>query len=112
MSQVIRVGALLLLFSSGLLCGSARGEDLELGKQVFLEKAEPSCALCHTLKAAEATGRIGPNLDELKPDEEKVSNAVKNGVGNMPPFDEVLSEAEIAAVAKYVAKAVHQGNER
>jgi len=107
MSQAIRVCTLLLLLSAGLLFEAARPENLELGKQVFLEKAEPPCALCHTLKAAGATGEIGPNLDELKPDEEKVINAVKSGVGNMPPFDEVLSEAEIAAVAKYVAKAVH-----
>ena len=106
MSQAIRVCALLLLLSAGLPLKSARTENVELGKQVFLEKAEPPCALCHTLKAAGATGEIGPNLDDLKPDEEKVSNAVKNGVGTMPPYDETLSEAEIAAVAHYVAEAV------
>lgn len=74
--------ALLLLLSAELPLESARTENLELGKQVFLEKAEPLCALFHTLKAAGATGKIGPNLDDLKPDEEKVSNAVKNGVGH------------------------------
>jgi mono/diheme cytochrome c family protein len=76
------------------------------GEQIFAEKAEPPCALCHTLKAANSTGNIGPNLDELKPDPEKILRAVKNGVGNMPPYGETLSEKEIEAVAAYVADAV------
>lgn len=112
MSQAIRVCALLLLLFPWLPFESARAESLELGKLVFLGKAEPPCALCHTLKAAGSTGEIGPNLDDLKPDEERVSNAVKNGVGTMPPYDEILSEAEIAAVASYVAEAVLRENGR
>jgi len=110
MSQYIRVWALLLF--TWLPFESAGAESLELGKLVFLEKAEPPCSLCHTLKSAGSTGEIGPNLDELKPDEERVSNAVKNGVGTMPPYDEMLSEAEIAAVASYVAEAVLRENGR
>ena len=33
------------------------------GKKIF----SANCASCHTLKAAGATGTIGPNLDQLKP---------------------------------------------
>ena len=34
--------------------------DLSRGKQLFTEK----CAFCHTLAEANATGKVGPNLDE------------------------------------------------
>lgn len=60
--------------------------------------------MCHSLKAAGATGEVGPSLDELKPDEDRVRQAVKDGVGSMPPFGDSLSEEQISAVAKYVAK--------
>ena len=35
------------------------------GKAIF----QANCASCHTLAAADATGTIGPNLDQLKPSE-------------------------------------------
>lgn len=93
-----------------LSCASAaQAQGVKQGKLIFTEKAEPPCAVCHTLKNAEAEGEVGPNLDELKPDQEKVRNAVKNGVGNMPPYDDSLSDAEIAAVARYVAEATKTG---
>jgi mono/diheme cytochrome c family protein len=76
-----------------------------LGEQVFAN-SQPPCAICHTLEAAGAAGEIGPNLDELKPTEEQVRLAVTDGVGVMPAYEETLSEAEIAAVSQYVAKAV------
>ena len=86
--------------------GRAPAQSTEQGKQIFTEKAVPPCGLCHKLKAANSSGTIGPDLDELKPDLEKISRAVKNGVGNMPPYGETLSDAEIATVSKYVANAV------
>jgi mono/diheme cytochrome c family protein len=62
-----------------------------------------SCASCHTLEAAGASGTIGPNLDESQPDEALAVERITNGMGVMPSFRGQLSEAEIAAVAKYVA---------
>jgi len=110
MSQTIRVCAAALLFVlAGLHAISAEAQSAKLGKEIFTEKAEPACALCHTLKDAGSTGEIGPDLDELQPDQEMVRNAVKNGVGAMPPFEETLTDAEIAAVARYVAEAVRSG---
>src|SRR6478752_968005 len=38
--------------------------DATAGKAVF---TSAGCAGCHTLKAAGATGAVGPNLDQLKP---------------------------------------------
>lgn len=79
-------------------------ELAEQGKQVFIEQAQPSCTVCHTLTDAGSAGEIGPNLDELAPSATQVRNAVKGGVGLMPAFGESLSEAQITAVAHYVAK--------
>jgi mono/diheme cytochrome c family protein len=62
-----------------------------------------SCASCHTLAAASASGAVGPNLDERKPDAARVTAIVTSGGGSMPSFSGSLSEAEIAAVAEYVA---------
>ncbi|SFM62814.1 SorU family sulfite dehydrogenase c-type cytochrome subunit [Marinobacter zhejiangensis] len=78
-------------------------ERLDEGRKVFTEAAQPSCTVCHTLADAGSTGIIGPNLDELAPDEERVRQAVTTGVGIMPAFAETLSEEQISAVAHYVA---------
>jgi mono/diheme cytochrome c family protein len=84
----------------------AHAQSEELGKQVFTTIAQPPCAVCHKLQAAGAVGEVGPSLDELKPTEEKIRLAVERGVGNMPPFDEVLTKEQIEAVTRFVAKAV------
>ena len=55
------------------------------------------------------SGDIGPNLDDLQPDAATVEAKVRNGGGGMPAFDGRLSDAEIAAVAKYVADNAGQG---
>ena len=62
-----------------------------------------NCSSCHTLKAAGATGTVGPNLDQLKPAQAIVQHQVEVGGGPMPPFTGKLSDAQITAVAKYVA---------
>lgn len=77
---------------------------LALGRQVFLERAEPKCGICHTLADAGSQGEIGPSLDEMKPDALRVKEAVVNGLGVMPAFDN-LSQEEIDAVAHYVSAA-------
>jgi mono/diheme cytochrome c family protein len=69
------------------------------GKQVFTQ----NCSSCHTLKDANARGQVGPNLDDLKPDEATAERQVTNGGGGMPAFKGQLSDAEIKAVAQYVA---------
>lgn len=61
------------------------------------------CAGCHTLKAAGATGAVGPNLDQLQPSADVVSSIVHSGGGGMPSFSGKLSSAQITAVASYVS---------
>ena len=70
------------------------------GEQVFTS----NCGTCHTLGAAGTSGQIGPNLDDLKPDAATVKAKVESGGGGMPSFEGRLSDAEIDAVATYVAE--------
>lgn len=71
------------------------------GKAIFTA----NCASCHTLKAAGATGTVGPDLDELAPDEATVEHQVINGGGPMPAFGKegTLSPEEVEAVSAYVS---------
>ena len=69
------------------------------GKTIF----QAECSSCHTLAAAKATGTIGPNLDQLKPAEARVKHQVEVGGSVMPAFKGKLTDAQIAAVAKFVA---------
>ncbi|HKI24055.1 MAG TPA: cytochrome c [Gaiellaceae bacterium] len=63
-----------------------------------------NCGTCHTLAAAGSDGTTGPNLDDLKPDEETVEAQVRSGGGGMPAFEGQLSDDEIEAVATYVSE--------
>lgn len=71
------------------------------GKSVF---ASSGCGTCHTLKAAGAAGRAGPNLDQRKPAATLVSARVSDGKGAMPAYRDRLSDGDIEAVAAYVAE--------
>jgi mono/diheme cytochrome c family protein len=79
--------------------------ELQLrGRELFAQR----CKNCHTLAAAKATARVGPNLDDLRPPKALVLDAIKNGRangnGNMAAG---LVEGEDAeAVAQFVAVAV------
>jgi mono/diheme cytochrome c family protein len=44
-----------------------------------------NCAVCHTLAAANAVGKVGPNLDQLKPPAGLVVNTINNGCVQNPP---------------------------
>ena len=78
------------------------GDDA--GRRLFVKDATPPCALCHTLADAGASANVGPSLDELKPDAQRVTQAVKAGIGAMPAYTQ-LSGAQIQALARYVARA-------
>ena len=69
--------------------GAASSTD---GKAIF---TSAGCASCHTLKAAGATGTVGPNLDQSKIDEAGAIQQVENGGGVMPAFkDSALRRAD------------------
>ena len=76
--------------------------DPAAGKQVF-ESA--GCKSCHTLADAGATGTVGPNLDQAKPDYRLATARITLGKGVMPSFKGQLTDQQIADVAAYVVQA-------
>jgi cytochrome c5 len=64
------------------------------------------CAICHTLSAANAVGKVGFNLDTLQPSKELVLTTILNGIsigtGTMPQGLVVGKDA--TNVADFVSK--------
>jgi mono/diheme cytochrome c family protein len=55
---------------------------MKSGRELFGEH----CGVCHTLAAANAIGKVGPNLDMLQPTRQLVLNTIANGcLQNAPP---------------------------
>lgn len=77
--------------------------DQAKGRELFVR----NCATCHTLRAAGATGRVGPNFDELRPPKVLILNAIAlgraRGNGQMPAGLLVGKDAQ--DVASFVAAA-------
>lgn len=70
------------------------------GKEIFTQ----SCGTCHTLSDAGTSGRVGPVLDEVKPDEARVLAAIKKGglgSGTMPA--NIVTGKDAQDVAEYVS---------
>jgi cbb3-type cytochrome c oxidase subunit III len=84
---------------SSLAAATSGGTTSTNGKTIFTS----SCGSCHTLAAAGTHGTVGPNLDQLRPPFARVKRQVINGGAIMPAFKGKLTDAQIAAVAKYVA---------
>ena len=81
--------------------------DVAVGRRVF---GQAGCGSCHTLKAAGASGVIGPNLDALRPTFAAVRAQVENGGGGMPAFRDSLSSAQIRDVSAFVASRAGGGS--
>jgi cytochrome c6 len=79
--------------------------DPKAGAKVF---STAGCGACHTLAAAKATGKVGPNLDRLKPVAARVARQVRTGGGGMPPFTGILTAPEIRHLAAYVDAATRK----
>jgi cytochrome c553 len=89
--------------SGGGGAGAVKG-NAAAGKKVF---TSAGCSGCHTLKAANATGTVGPNLDQLKPPYPTIVHQVEVGGGPMPAFKNTLSMAQIQNVAAFVYTSSH-----
>src|SRR6187402_1841115 len=76
------------------------------GAKVF---ADAGCGNCHTMATAGATGTVGPNLDDLRPNQERVELQVTKGGNGMPSFAGKLSPTQIKDVAGFVATAAGTG---
>jgi mono/diheme cytochrome c family protein len=76
------------------------------GRELFGRR----CAICHTLKAANAVAQVGPDLDELRPPKALVLDALAKGrsQGNGEMAKELYVGKDAQDVANFVAKAVGQ----
>ncbi len=82
--------------------GSKLSASAKEGRETFAAR----CAQCHILKDAGAIGRVGPNLDNLRPKAALTLDAIKNGrargQGQMPA--QLIDGDEAKAVAAYIEK--------
>jgi mono/diheme cytochrome c family protein len=75
------------------------------------------CGFCHTLAAANAVGKVGPNLDKLRPPASLVLNTINNGCLPNPPAGspqqclgngvmpaQIIQGQDAADVAAFVAR--------
>jgi cytochrome c551 len=73
----------------------------QTGRKVFGQR----CASCHTLAAADANGKVGPNLDVIQPRAAFVADAIvrgrQRGNGTMPAG--IVQGDDVQAVAAFVA---------
>ena len=83
------------------------------GREVFGQR----CAQCHTLAAANAVGKVGPNLDVIQPTYQLVLHTIQHGcLQNPPPGSQeaclgfgtmpadVVQGTDAQDVAKFVSK--------
>ena len=116
----MRGGVAVLICATALLaagCGTGgivKGGDPAKGGTLFVKGAngKPSCASCHTLKAAGAKGVVGPNLDDAFAydrqqgyKESTITQVVRDQIeiagGRMPA--NLLTGTDAEDVAAYVA---------
>jgi hypothetical protein len=83
--------------------GGGGGMSMAAAKTTFTS----TCGGCHTLADAGTHGNVGPNLDQLKPDDATVAHQIANGGGGMPAG--LLKGAQLTAVAKYVSSVAGKG---
>ena len=111
------LASFLLLLATALLLAGCGGSDSDSGggsddggtsgggssstdaKSIFAD----TCGGCHALSDAGTSGAVGPDLDSVKPDAERVKTMIDNGGGAMPAG--LLEGEERDAVADYVAGA-------
>jgi cytochrome c551 len=101
----------LIMLTAG--CGSSKKSSNAVGQGGGSPGAKifttAGCSDCHTLATVGAKGTVGPNLDELRPNQQRVERQVKNGGNGMPSFSGKLSAAEIRLVASFVATSAGTG---
>ncbi len=82
------------------------GTKLTAGEAEGRELFARNCSTCHVLSAANAVGKVGPNLDQLRPPKNLSLDAIAKGrargQGQMPA--ELLDGEDAVNVAEYVAR--------
>jgi heme/copper-type cytochrome/quinol oxidase subunit 2 len=72
------------------------------GRDVFKDR----CGTCHTLQAANAVGKVGPNLDQLRPPPPLTLDAIEKGRawGRGPMPAELVTGEEARNVAAFIGQ--------
>ena len=80
--------------------------QLTASERAGRESFNRACGQCHTLSASNSVGRVGPDLDQLRPPKELVLDAIDKGrargMGQMPA--QVVEGQEAENVAAFVAR--------
>jgi mono/diheme cytochrome c family protein len=91
----------------------------KMGRELFGQH----CGVCHTLAAANAVGKVGPNLDTILPSRDLVLHTITNGCfQNPPPSDtaatclgqgtmpaNIVQGRQAQEIASFVAKVAGKG---
>lgn len=116
-------GVVLVGFGVGLPIVASFGRDISsnsLPKVDINKLSEPQqkgrdlfhkyCSVCHTLEAANAVARVGPDLDTLRPAKGLVLDAIKKGRarGNGAMARDLVVDQDAQDVADFVSAAVGQ----
>jgi mono/diheme cytochrome c family protein len=113
--------ALPLLFLTGNHANANKqvgGLNLTATEKKGRELFGQSCGVCHTLAAANAVGKVGPNLDQIQPSSSLVLHTIQNGCLQNPPPSQsnqtclgqgtmpanILYGAQANQVAQFVAR--------
>ncbi len=75
----IALPAALLIGNHDNANGQVGGYKLTAGEKSGRELFGAHCAVCHTLAAANAAGKVGPNLDTILPSASLVLHTINNG---------------------------------
>jgi mono/diheme cytochrome c family protein len=67
------------------------GQPLTAAEKRGRETFAFRCGFCHTLAAANSTGKVGPNLDQIKPSKQLVLHTIQYGCLQSPGSDRQAS---------------------
>jgi mono/diheme cytochrome c family protein len=103
------------LMALGLLAGCGGGDDGGSSSDTGSSSSSGSgtdpavalfdssgCAGCHTLGVADASGAVGPNLDDTTLTKAQIEAKIRAGGGPMPAYENELSDAEITSLANLI----------
>jgi mono/diheme cytochrome c family protein len=105
----LTLAVVLTAFVAG--CGGGDDEDTPPAsggggaEKLFVD----NCGNCHTMAAAGASGKVGPDMDQLRPGPDLVNAQVTNGGGGMPAFKGKLTPEQITELSNYVADNAGKG---
>jgi mono/diheme cytochrome c family protein len=96
-------------------CGGAGsgGRERRLRAEGLALFTSAGCASCHSLAAARAHGRIGPDFDTSERlDRAQIRDQLDYGGGGMPSYGRRLTTAQKDAVTEFLYVATHPRRQR